>query len=217
MHKLSGVNGAVNSETPKPEDIPGFDAAMRGLVGVRPDELGVPSARDQTKAVIREIVRLDGGRLSGKTRLYKMFYFAHLFYAKSHVEHLTDWPIVRMPHGPGIDGGDAILQELEEEKAIEIRDTSVGPYPSVEFRSTATGIPHGLSLESIDAIRQAVNFAKDKSAAELSELTHEYSHSWRNAQDGEDLDFYVDLLSASEYEERKASMAETAHALRAVW
>ena len=51
-----------------------------------------------------ELIRQSAGdRIEGKTRLFKAFYFAHLFYARSAVDYLTDWPIVRMPQGPGID------------------------------------------------------------------------------------------------------------------
>ena len=45
---------------------------------------------------------------------------------------------------------------------------------------------------------------KDKSVAELRELTHEYSRSWRTTRDGEELDIYIDLQAEDEYRQHEA-------------
>ena len=56
------------------------------------------------KQVICAIVEAAGGKLEGQVRLYKAFYYAHLYCWENAAEGvLTDYPIVRMPNGPGID------------------------------------------------------------------------------------------------------------------
>lgn len=166
--------------------------------------------------VVHEIIRLSGGRISSKARLYKAFYFAHLVYAQKNPDYLTDWPIVKMPHGPGIHDAQAVIGKLIADKSVEERRTSVGPYPATEYRLLTDDVPE-LPLEAIDAIKAAVDFVKDKSAAELSELTHEYSHSWQQAEDGDELNIYIDLLTDEEYEHQKQEVDAIAADLEKVW
>jgi hypothetical protein len=63
-------------------------------------------SRAKADAVIIELLRTAAGEWTGKTKLYKAFYFAHLYFANEHPGQLTDWPIARMPEGPGIHQGD---------------------------------------------------------------------------------------------------------------
>lgn len=69
--------------------------------------------------MIAEIIRQAGGKFTGKTRLYKAFYIAHLLYAEQEPGYLTVWPIVRMPYGPGIDCGDELIAELESGAGVK--------------------------------------------------------------------------------------------------
>lgn len=67
--------------------------------------------------------------MRGEPKLFKAFYFAHLYYAKANVDYLTDWPIVRMPNGPGIDKFQPLLNELIHEGILKVSDELEGPYP----------------------------------------------------------------------------------------
>ena len=53
--------------------------------------------RTTAQQVLLELIQDAGGVWEGKKRLYKAFYFAHLYYAEERPGLLTDWPIVRMP------------------------------------------------------------------------------------------------------------------------
>ena len=68
--------------------------------------------RDRAKKVIVEIIRQAGGELTATARLYKAFYFAHLYYAETAPGYLSDWPIVKMPTGPGIHSCGGLVLEL---------------------------------------------------------------------------------------------------------
>lgn len=153
-------------------------------------------------AVIYNIVELStGNRLETRTRLFKAFYFAHLYYAKATGRPLTHWPIVRMPNGPGIHDADFLIHLLTESGHIEQERVSVGPYPSDRFR-TGHATPLELDDEQRKAIADAVEFVTDKTAAQLSDLTHENSRSWQSSRNGDAMDIYLDLLNDDEYEER---------------
>jgi hypothetical protein len=110
-----------------------------------------------------------------------------------------------------------LIDELIDEGLLATSRTSVGPFHATELRTTQDQIPQQMSLEAIDAIRDAVKFCTGKSAAELSELTREHSHSWKAATDGEELTIYVDLLSEEEYQRRMENIGELSDALRSVW
>lgn len=167
----------------------------------------MPQGAEAAKEVICEIIAASGGRLAGKVRLYKAFYFAHLYYWESGCGTLTDYPIVRLPQGPGIDGGDELLTELEREGRIEITEQSNGPY-----REQVFSISRSVELDPDDprfrAIEEAVKWIEGKTGAELSAITHEYSRSWRQSTDGDVLDIYSDLLSDSEYQRVQQALVE---------
>ncbi len=156
------------------------------------------------KQIVLEIVRQSpGDEIVGKVKLFKAFYFAHLYFAKLNAGLLSEWPIVKMPHGPGIDAFDTILQELLSEQAIETDTANVGPFKAALYRATGKPLACGpLPQNAIDAIRSAVEFVAEKKGAQLSDITHEHSRSWNEAQLGEELSIYLDLLSDEDYAKR---------------
>lgn len=160
---------------------------------------------ESAKAVICELLAAAGGTLSGKVRLNKAFYFAHLYYWRDAAGVLTDYPIVRMPFGPGINAGSDLLGELEEAGVLEITTQPNGPYQEYVYR-----LLRDVHLEPdtprTEAIREAITLVKGRTAVELSELTHDYSRSWQTTPDGTEMDIYADLLSDEEFEAARAAV-----------
>lgn len=171
---------------------------------------------DKNRAIriIAEIVRQAGGELTGTTRLYKAFYFAHLYYAESAPGYLSDWPIVKMPNGPGIDSGTQLIAEMKDAGLLATDHVQVGPFQSMRFRLTGKE-PSGDALpgDAVQAIQQAVQLVQDKAAGESSELTREFSRSWHLAKDGAELDIYIDLIPDDEYASRDRSLEK----MKAAW
>ena len=162
-------------------------------------------------------MRLFGGKVPTKSHLFKAFYFAHLYYAIDAPDYLSDWPIVKMPHGPGIDRADVLIRELESQGIIETRPALAGPYPTTEYRLVSQDMPQVLSAEAVAAIKRAVAYAKPMTAGELSETTHEYSRSWNEAaRDGDELSIYIDLLDDDDYEARKQRADKLASVIREI-
>jgi hypothetical protein len=158
--------------------------------------------------LILEILRDADGEWLGRTRLNKAFYFAHLYYAIERPGLLTDWPIVRMPQGPGIDKGDELLAKLVREGYMTVEHFHDGPFPENRYRLTDKARPsRGLPGDAKSAIEKATIFCQNKTAAELSQITHENSRSWNQAKDGDILDIHIDTISDDEYERRKVEVA----------
>lgn len=169
--------------------------------------------------VILEIIRQSAGdAIEGKTRLFKAFYFAHLFYAIENSSCLTEWPIVRMPHGPGIDRFDDLLENLKSNGLVEAVECHVGPYTSTKFQATKTGLlEESMPDTAAHSVTRAIEFVAHKTGAQLSDITHEFSNSWNDAEDGDELPIYLDLLDDHDYQRAKQKASVVEHDLRVAW
>ena len=159
----------------------------------------------RAQQVLLEIARQSpGDEVKGKTKLFKIFYFAHLFYAAESPGYLTEWPIVRMPLGPGIEQFDSLISDLVRKGMLICESIRIGPYPSEKYRAVAAPSSDTLLADDeIEAIRKAVEFASDKTAEELSAFTHEYSRAWNESDEmGQELNIYKDLLTDDEHSRR---------------
>jgi hypothetical protein len=164
---------------------------------------------EKAKQVICQIIAAAGGRLEGKLRLFKAFYFAHLYYWQHGTGVLTDYPIVRMPMGPGIDRSEVLFGALQSEGKIRIGSRPNGPFREYIYE-LAMPVEIDPSNPQYQAIEEAVEWVRSKTAGELSQETHLYSRSWRNETDGQVLDIYSDLLNDEEYDEVQKGLAEAA-------
>ncbi len=95
--------------------------------------------RTTAKEVILEILRVGDGEWSGKVKLHKAFYFAHLYYANEQPGFLTDWPIAKLQHGPGIHEDEPLIWGMVDEGLLEIELVHEGPYPEYRYRLTEKG------------------------------------------------------------------------------
>jgi hypothetical protein len=164
--------------------------------------------RARAKQIILHILKEAGGAL-GKTRLFKAFWLAHLFYAKNSRGYLSAWKIIRLPKGPGIDRGDELIIELKKAGEIELGHEPKGPYTETVCKLTSqpgdTALPPG-ATEAIKAAC-AIVMAHDR-VSELSEWSHEYSRSWNVTPNGNELDIYSDLIPDDVYWERRQKLID---------
>jgi hypothetical protein len=163
--------------------------------------------RDRAKQIILEILRQSGGSL-GKTKLFKAFWLAHLYFSKSNAGYLSAWKIVRLPHGPGIDKGDALILELKKSGEITISHEPKGPYLETVCKIADSAKP-SLSNEAVEAIVTACRVVGGHdNASQISEWSHEFSRSWGTTPNGCELDIYSDLIPDDVYEERRQNLVE---------
>jgi Antitoxin SocA-like, Panacea domain len=165
--------------------------------------------RTDAKRVIIELIRKADGEVTGKTRLFKAFYFAHLNYFEQHPGLLTDWPIARMPQGPGIHKSEELFDQLVKDGYLLIERVHENVYPEYRYRLTSKSNELRPLPEDADlAIQRAMDFVKDKTAVQLSQFTHEYSRSWNEGKSGDILDIYIDVIPDDEYERRKKQLSD---------
>ena len=166
------------------------------------------SGREQAKQLICDIIGAAGGRLVGKVRLHKAFYYAHLYYWQRGSGVLTSYPVVRLPFGPGIDHEPSLVTELVRDGKLHVAWQPNGPFKEAVFELTE---PFQIdpNTSRYRAIEEAVDLVKSKSAVELSEESHVFSRSWQAGQLGQELDIYSDLLDDLEYQQIVEDMTES--------
>jgi hypothetical protein len=167
------------------------------------------ASAQEAKETLCELIAAAGGVMRGKVRLHKAFYFAHLFYWRDGDGVLTTHPIVRAPQGPFIDDAERLIEELRRDGVLSISTAPVGPFQETVYRLEA---PRSVDPDSARgrAIGQAVELVLNRTAGELSDLTHEHSISWQTTENGLEMDIYLDHLS----DERLSEMRREIAALR---
>jgi hypothetical protein len=175
--------------------------------------------RTTAKKVILEILRVGDGEWSGKVKLHKAFYFAHLYYANEHPGFLTDWPIAKLQHGPGIHNDEPLLRSMEEDGLLAVELVHEGPYPEYRYRLTEQGRQEASDLpqDAHLAIEKAALFCNGRTASELSFLTHERSRSWNAGEMGEILNIYIDTIPDHEYQGRQQRMSQLSKSLAGIF
>jgi hypothetical protein len=156
----------------------------------------------RAKAVICEIIRLAGGSFQNKTNLYKAFWWSHVrYYQIGHVSRLTEWPIARMPEGPGIHRFEDLLAGLLRDRAIRVADLPIGDFVASHFVINEPEL-YGVDFnaDEVTAMLAGVEYAKDKSARQVSSDSHEDSRSWRLGASGRHLDVFIDSVSEEDWE-----------------
>jgi hypothetical protein len=120
---------------------------------------------------------------------------------------LTGWAIVHLPEGPAIDRLDGLLGDLVQEKRLLVSYVPDGPYQKAVYR-LGTAIPVELDdegYEAGEALASATQYIAGKTAAELSQESHENSRAWQQTKDGEVMDLVLDVVTDDDLEAARAA------------
>lgn len=183
--------------------------------------ISISEKKHQARAVIAALVNAAPDGSLSRTQIYKGFYFAHLMHMQRFGAELSEWPVVRMPHGPGIDRGSDLLDELVQDEVLCCNKTPNGPFVehrfSVKDMTKADAEIGRLSGIQKLSIKGAARTAGEASAGELSALTHDRSTSWNETLSGATLPIYVDLIEPEEVEDVRDALRHAAEDVRAVF
>jgi hypothetical protein len=174
--------------------------------------------RELAKEIIVEIVRQAGGTLDLKTAIFKAFYHAHVRFADTQPGYLSMWPIVRMPNGPGIHRFDRLVLQLVAEKRLAITTFECGHHRAYRF-TLGEKVPCSADLPegAFEAIAYGVGQVIGKTASQISHESHLMSRAWRDANDGDELNVYLDSLNEADYTECTTRAAEIGKAIDSAW
>lgn len=179
--------------------------------------------RERAKALLVALVReCPQGAPILRTQLYKGYYFSLLMCMHALGAELVDWPVVKMPQGPGVESGEELLGELCAEGVLVMSNESVGPFRGFGYRiadvDAADRYADEFSEPETQAIRDACAYAHSKTAADLTNTTHELSRSWKACEMGHALPIFADLLLDDEpVEEMKSRLEKIADEFKGVF
>jgi hypothetical protein len=175
---------------------------------------GAMADRAEAKRLILKILAISGGRLEAMSRLNKAFYAAHLFYWQQHGKLLSDYPVVKLPNGPGIDDFEKLVAELEAEEKLTIEKGTKGPYPQTTLVLKAA-VEIAPQEPEYEAIRKAVRWVKGHTTAQLSDITHDRPSYQAQPRVGYEQAIYLDAISEEDYESIRGACARVDDAFRA--
>lgn len=129
---------------------------------------------DKLKAVMHLIIWLCRERPEqlGATKLYKAVLFSDIYYFRKTGKSITGATYSKQQYGPIPYRGLQVLDKLEEEGAIRIEEPAVELQPRMFYATTAPE-KTGLADEEIQLIEKVVHAVRPKSAADVSELSHD--------------------------------------------
>jgi hypothetical protein len=110
------------------------------------------------------------------------------------------------------------LNELVLSGVLARNQAAVGPHTATAYRLTGKPLPGDtLPQPAVHAVEQAASFVRGKGATELSDLTQEFSRSWNSAQEGQELNIYIDLIPDDEFAAREQHLSTLKTELLAAW
>jgi hypothetical protein len=118
-----------------------------------------------------------------------------------------------MPQGPGIGDFDSLYESVRDK--VKVENVQIGIYNSTQYSLAGDVVPYALGDEENVAVNSAVQWVADKQAKELSELTHEYSWSWQEGENGSLIDAHLDAVHEGDYDAMKRESAELQAAIKA--
>jgi hypothetical protein len=144
--------------------------------------------------------------VSSMERHGSTFWRAHVYHYRNNSGILSKYPIARLPEGPAVDDLDQLLFALEQEGRISITEQVSGPY--LETVLSLTSQPPRLREDEDEAIADAIQWVKNKSASQVAKESHDLSRGWQTQRNGEILDVQFDALDLDEAELLKAETRE---------
>ena len=150
--------------------------------------------REKIKALVHyTISRCDNPAQLGAIKLNKVPWVADLWSYLTSGEPITGEHYRKMQHGPTVTGMVGVLEELEGEGKIVIRQPR-GKRTKVDYLSLQDPDISRFTAPEMSLIDEAIQFVcVEHTTAEISEATHD--DIWKLAAIGEDIPLYATIAS----------------------
>lgn len=165
--------------------------------------------REKFKALVHYIcAKCDDPSRLGSTKLNKILWYAETIAFLNTGEPLTGARFVKRQFGPAPTAILPILQELEDEKAILIKNVSFYGFPKREFISLRQpSVTEPFTPEQVAIIDEVIEAICDThTARSIVDLSHD--EIWEMASIGEELPVYTVLAERGEVTEEDAAWAD---------
>lgn len=180
----------------------------------------MPESRDKTRAKAILLAAIRGtGCFEGRTKLHKVFYYAHLLYLHRHGRLLSSHPIIKMPEGPFIWHSRRLLGELVKEGLIREGKQRKGrreehTFVIVDNEAADRAIAAELSQEAVSVVAESSRKFRDWSGSGASNWSHNVSRAWHLEGKGDELDIYMDYWDQDDFESIERDLESDSETIR---
>ncbi|MEM9180721.1 MAG: Panacea domain-containing protein [Pseudomonadota bacterium] len=123
----------------------------------------------------------------GQVKLHKILYFADMTRFYETGVPLTGVEYQKQPYGPTARDLAKALKELESRALLEVNMRQVFGYKKVEFENVRPLQSNRVNDDEKELIRAVAEWARSKTAVEISEFSHQLP--WESANLGERIDY----------------------------
>ena len=184
-----------------------FGVAKKGVAATSGDiRISVPQRHiEKFKQVLLYVLGKTAGKPNiGMTALYKLLYFIDFDYYEKYEDQLMGLTYIKNHYGPTPREFVKVVEQMKKDKDIEEVKSAYFTYEQKKFLPLKEPDLTKLNAQELEMVDNVLARYGDKTAAQLSSLTHEDT-PWVVAEDGGDIEydhvFYrSDALSVREYE-----------------
>ena len=169
---------------------PTIEYKTRDKLDIQPRDLNPQIQPEKLREVLLYVLGKVGAKPNvGETVLYKLLYFIDFDYYEKYGQSITGLTYVRNHYGPtpAISFVD-VVKQMQADDELEVVSTKYFNNTQKKYLPSIDTDLRELSARELAHIDQELARLGDKSAAELSELSHKDT-PWRIAKQGEDIKY----------------------------
>ena len=148
--------------------------------------------RERFKEVVHYAVHYAGSRYGiealGNVKLHKILYFADMLHYLDTGQPLTGAEYQRQKFGPTARHLSRELKALEQEGRLSVSKVPYHGFLKSDYKSLQEPTRHRISQAQIRLIDEIVDFVCDRTAAEISDFSHD--DVWSSVPMGERIPYY---------------------------
>ncbi len=147
------------------------------------DETYIQFDRIKFKAAVLYVCSKLSPQEFGNVKLHKILYFADMLKFRDTGTPMTGVDYVKQKFGPTARHLTSVLEELASEGAIRIERRDYHGFEKKDYVALMTVDRSSLGNKNVEILDNVIEFAKGRTATELSELSHD--EAWHAADLGE--------------------------------
>lgn len=176
-------------------------------IDIEPREINPQTNPEKLREVLLYVLGKVGAKPNvGETVLYKLLYFIDFDYYEKYGKSITGLTYVRNHFGPTPTKSFVnVIEGMQQKGELDIVETPYFTHKQRKYLPTVITELHSLSANELSHINDEILRLADKSATELSELSHKDT-PWLASKDKEVIDYQLamyrtDATSVREYED----------------
>ncbi len=179
----------------------------KALSDIEPREINPQVNPEKLREVLLYVIEKVGAKPNvGETVLYKLLYFIDFDYYEKYGRSITGLTYVRNHFGPTpTKSFVGVVEGMQQKGELDIVETPYFSHKQRKYLPTVSSELQSLSANELDHINDELIRLADKSATELTELSHK-DIPWLASKDKEVIDYQLamyrtDATSMREYED----------------